>query len=349
MMISNMKRSICASGSGYVPSSSIGFCVANTKNGSDNGYVCPCTVTRCSCIASSSAAWVLGGVRLISSASTMFAKTGPRVNLKKRRPVAWSSSSTSVPRMSVGIRSGVNWIRRKERRTASARVRISSVLASPGTPSSSACPPARKTVSSSSTVAAWPTMTLPISARSASSRPRRAATSGSVAGTALIGWGRARSCRHRVDHDVHPELRVVFRQEALVAEVVVPLASVVLVAVQDRHAAVHLDRAKVVVHQIVAPAVQLEGGGGRAVGEGEEGAVERMVVGEPPERRGPEDGGQLRLEGAGEEAVQVVVAVIGEDEPAAPHEALEDVALARGELDQAVAGQVGERRVEDRL
>ena len=40
-------------------------------------YVLPCTVTRCSCMASSSAACVLGGVRLISSASTMFAKTGP--------------------------------------------------------------------------------------------------------------------------------------------------------------------------------------------------------------------------------------------------------------------------------
>ena len=34
-------------------------------------------VTRCSCIASSSADCVLGGVRLISSASTMFAKIGP--------------------------------------------------------------------------------------------------------------------------------------------------------------------------------------------------------------------------------------------------------------------------------
>ena len=30
MKISNMKRSSCASGSGYVPSSSMGFCVANT-------------------------------------------------------------------------------------------------------------------------------------------------------------------------------------------------------------------------------------------------------------------------------------------------------------------------------
>ena len=32
-----MKRSICASGSGYVPSDSIGFCVAITRNGSGTG------------------------------------------------------------------------------------------------------------------------------------------------------------------------------------------------------------------------------------------------------------------------------------------------------------------------
>ena len=43
-------------------------------------------VTRCSCIASSSADCVLGGVRLISSASTMLAKIGPGANTICRRP-----------------------------------------------------------------------------------------------------------------------------------------------------------------------------------------------------------------------------------------------------------------------
>src|SRR3989449_6858438 len=59
-----MKRSSCASGRGYVPSCSIGFCVASTKNGAGKGWVWPAAVTWCSCIAWSSAAWVLGGVRL---------------------------------------------------------------------------------------------------------------------------------------------------------------------------------------------------------------------------------------------------------------------------------------------
>ena len=107
-----MNRSSWASGSGYVPSCSIGFWVAITKNGSGSGNVfCP-TVTSRSCIACSSAAWVLGGVRLISSARMMFEKIGPSTNRNDRRPLS-ESSRTFVPVMSEGIRSGVNWIRLK--------------------------------------------------------------------------------------------------------------------------------------------------------------------------------------------------------------------------------------------
>ena len=62
----------------------------------------------------------MGGVRLISSASTMLAKIGPCTNRNSRRPVVWSSSMTSVPVMSDGIRSGVNWMRLKLRSSASA-------------------------------------------------------------------------------------------------------------------------------------------------------------------------------------------------------------------------------------
>ena len=66
-------------------------------------------------MASSRAAWVLGGVRLISSARIMLAKTGPWTNRKTRLPVVRSSSRTSVPVMSEGIRSGVNWMRLNDR------------------------------------------------------------------------------------------------------------------------------------------------------------------------------------------------------------------------------------------
>jgi hypothetical protein len=84
----------------------------------------------------------LGGVRLISSARITFAKTGPCTNRSARCPVVRSSSITSVPVMSEGIRSGVNWIRLKSRLIVRAIVEISSVLASPGTPTTSACPTA---------------------------------------------------------------------------------------------------------------------------------------------------------------------------------------------------------------
>jgi len=83
----NMKRSTCASGSGYVPSLSMGFWVASTRKGSGSGKVCLPIVTCCSCIASSSADCTLAGARLISSASTRLAKTGPCST--SNLPVCW--------------------------------------------------------------------------------------------------------------------------------------------------------------------------------------------------------------------------------------------------------------------
>ena len=70
----------------------------------------PATVTCCSCIACSSADWVRGLARLISSAISSWQKTGPGMKRKLRRP-STLSSSTSEPRMSAGIRSGVNCTR----------------------------------------------------------------------------------------------------------------------------------------------------------------------------------------------------------------------------------------------
>ena len=58
--------------------------MANTKNGLFSLNVCPAAVTERSCMASSNADWVLGGVRLISSAKIIFAKRGPFMNLNWR-------------------------------------------------------------------------------------------------------------------------------------------------------------------------------------------------------------------------------------------------------------------------
>ena len=58
-------------------------------------------------------------------------KTGPSTKRKFRRPCS-SSSSTFVPVMSEGIRSGVNWIRLKSMSRIWASVLTISVLARPG-------------------------------------------------------------------------------------------------------------------------------------------------------------------------------------------------------------------------
>ncbi len=67
-----------------MPSCSIGFSVAITRNGCGSGRVTPSTVTCRSAIASSSADCVFGIARLISSTSRTFAKTGPGRNSKSR-------------------------------------------------------------------------------------------------------------------------------------------------------------------------------------------------------------------------------------------------------------------------
>jgi len=141
-----MNRSSCASGNGYVPSCSIGFCVAMTKNGSGSGYVSWATVTSRSCIDCNNAACVFGGARLISSARMMFANTGPRTKRNSRLPPG-TSSITLVPVMSEGIRSGVNWIRLNDNVMIWASVETMRVFASPGTPTSRQCPRERTAAS----------------------------------------------------------------------------------------------------------------------------------------------------------------------------------------------------------
>ena len=82
-----MKRSTCASGSGYVPSDSIGFWVAITRNGRGTRWVSRPIVTCSSCIASSNALCTLAGARLISSASSRLVNTGPSDTWNS--PVRW--------------------------------------------------------------------------------------------------------------------------------------------------------------------------------------------------------------------------------------------------------------------
>src|SRR5205823_11504808 len=85
---------------------------------------------------------------------------------------------------------------------------------------------------------------------------------------------------HHVNDDVDGEPGVVFAEEALVAPVVVPLAAVVLVAVEHGGSAAALDAFQVFVHDIVAPAVELVRRSRRPALEREEAAVDRMRDGQ---------------------------------------------------------------------
>src|SRR6516165_1681764 len=124
-------------------------------------------------MACSNAAWVFGGVRLISSASNSWVKIGPLVSTKL---LVWKLNRL-VPSTSPGIRSGVNWMRPNCNERPAANARDSSVLAVPGTPSSRTWPPIKRLVSIRSMTASWPTTTLPTSLRIASVIVRMLGTS----------------------------------------------------------------------------------------------------------------------------------------------------------------------------
>ena len=111
-----------------MPSYSIGFWVASTRNGGPSRRVSPSVVTCRSCIASSSAACVFGGARLISSASRRLAKIGPGRNSKSDS--RWLKIDEPVT--SDGIRSGVNWMREKSIDATCANERAIRVFARPG-------------------------------------------------------------------------------------------------------------------------------------------------------------------------------------------------------------------------
>ena len=172
-----MKRSRWASGSANVPSASIGFWVAITMKGCCRRWVTESTVTCCSSMHSSNAAWVFALARLISSAITILAKTGPGWKEK-----SWAcGENTDTPVTSLGSRSGVNWMRVTVQSTLRPRALASIVLPTPGTSSTSRCPPASNT-----TRAVWIASGLPSTTWDIESMmrwqcaPKSASTEGSV-------------------------------------------------------------------------------------------------------------------------------------------------------------------------
>src|SRR5881394_2117492 len=66
----------------------MGFCVANTVNVAVSGWLLPSTVTVRSCMASSNAAWVLAGARLIFADLVLADENRSRAECKLLRAAA---------------------------------------------------------------------------------------------------------------------------------------------------------------------------------------------------------------------------------------------------------------------
>jgi hypothetical protein len=79
----------------------------------------------------------------------------------------------------------------------------------------------------------------------------------------------------------------------------------------------------------------------------EEGMVDRVVVGNFFQGARAEEVGHLGLEAAGEESVDIVVAVVGEDESPVLYIFFEVGAFLAVELDKFVAAEVSEGIIED--
>ena len=139
-------------GNSWVPAEPTGFWVAMTRKGDGTGLVTPSTVTLPSSITSRSAAWVLGEVRLISSARRILHMTAPG----RYKKASFSLLYTVKPVISAGKTSGVNCTLFCATLIALAKASARVVFPTPGTSSTSTCPPARMAVMSFSTHSVFP-------------------------------------------------------------------------------------------------------------------------------------------------------------------------------------------------
>ena len=112
-----------------------------------------------SSITSNKAACVFAGARFISSIKIILEKIGPF--LKSNSEVF--ISKIEVPKISLGIKSGVNCMRLKPTSKVFANSFAETVFATPGTPSIKECPLAKIEAISISIMLFCPTITLPIS------------------------------------------------------------------------------------------------------------------------------------------------------------------------------------------
>jgi len=141
----------------------------------------------------------------------------------------------------------------------------------------------------------------------------------------------------RIRYNIDPKLGIVFGQKAFIPKVIIPFAAVVFIAVKHADSTIHHDGFEVVMHEVVAPAVQLERRSGRPFGKLKKAGVQGMVIWNLPQGLWPERSGHLLLEGFGKQPVDVMIAIINEYEPTILDVSPELLAFVLRKFDQFVA------------
>src|SRR6188474_1157280 len=73
------------------------------------------------------------------------------------------------------------------------------------------------------------------------------------------------SPRQRIHHDVHTESSIINTVKSLVSKIIVPLAAIVLVTVQDSDLIIDFYRFQVVMNNIIAPTIEFLRSRGRPI------------------------------------------------------------------------------------
>ena len=170
-----MKRSSCASGSGYVPSCSIGFCVASTRNGSGSGIrrVADRDLALLHHLEQRRLDLRRSAVDLIGQQEVAEDRAELGVECALAGPV--DARADEVGRHQIG---GELDPRERSAEHACAVVLIVRVFARPGTPSIRRWPWASRQTSTRSSIPSWPAITRRISKSACSSRSLASAGEG---------------------------------------------------------------------------------------------------------------------------------------------------------------------------
>src|SRR5687768_3432880 len=83
---------------------------------------------------------------------------------------------------------------------------------------------------------------------------------------------------HRVHHQIDRKPRIVFPPKAFIPPVIIPLAAIILVRVENAQPAAPLQAAQVIVDDVVSPAIQLVTRLRGTFRKAEEGPIDRMRV-----------------------------------------------------------------------